>query len=318
MDIVTQGFLGAALASSAAPPRELRTAAVVGLAAGMLADVDAFIRSASDPLLTLEYHRHFTHALAFVPLGALIAALLLWPLLRTRLVFARLYLYALLGYCLSGFLDACTSYGTHVLWPFSDARTAFNIIAIVDPLFTLALLVPLVLALRRRQRKLAVVGLGLAALYLGVGVLQHHRALHALEQLAEKRGHSPQRMLVKPTFANLLLWRGLYIADGEVHADAIRAGLDVRSYPGESAALAEPSEQGAESRFATFTDGWLIRHPDQPARLGDARYAMLPTGLRPMWSLDQSSTTPRLVTDRSMSQLERRRFIDMLLGRSAS
>jgi len=316
MDIVTQGILGAALATSAAPPRELRTAAVVGLAAGMLADADALIHSASDPLLTLEYHRHFSHALVFVPVGALLAALLLWPLLRTRLAFSRLYLYALLGYCLSGLLDACTSYGTHVLWPLSDARTAFNIIAIVDPLFTLALLVPLVLALRRRRRMLAVLGIGLAAAYLGVGVLQHQRAMHALEQLAEQRGHSPQRMLVKPTLANLLLWRGLYLARGEIHVHAIRAGIEMRSYPGDSAAMAEPTGQGAEARFATFTDGWLIRHPEQPARLGDARYAMLPTDLRPIWSLDQNSNPTRLVTDRSMSRLERNRIVDMLLGRS--
>ena len=34
-----------------------------------------------DALLVLDYHRHFTHALAFVPFGALIAALLLWPCL---------------------------------------------------------------------------------------------------------------------------------------------------------------------------------------------------------------------------------------------
>ena len=317
MDIVTQGVLGAAMATSAAPARELRTAAVVGLAAGMLADADTLIRSSSDPLLTLEYHRHFSHALAFVPVGALLAALVLWPLLRTRLVFARLYLYALLGYCLSGFLDACTSYGTHVLWPLSDARTAFSIISIVDPLFTLALLVPLALALRRRQRTVALVGVVLAAAYLGVGVLQHGRAMHALEQLAAERGHSPQRILVKPTFANLLLWRGLYVSHGEIHANAIRAGLEMRSYQGDSAAVAEPARQGGEARFATFTDGWLNRHPEHPARLGDARYAMLPTGLRPMWSVEDSDETTHLLTDRSMSRLERRRFIDMLLGRPA-
>jgi inner membrane protein len=315
MDIVTQGVLGAALAATAAPPRELRAAALVGLAAGMLADADALIRSANDPLLTLEYHRHFSHALAFVPLGALLAAVLLWPLLRTRLAFRRLYLYSFLGYCLSGFLDACTSYGTHLLWPFSNARTAFNVIAIVDPVFTLALLVPLALALRRRRRAVAMVGIGLGALYLGVGVVQHHRALHALERVAEERGHRPQRMLVKPTFANLLLWRGLYVADGEVHAHAIRAGLVMRSYPGQRAALAEPAAHGPEARFATFADDWLIRHPGQPTRFDDARYAMLPTSLRPMWGLDVAGGTPRLVIDRSMSPAERSRFTGMLLGR---
>ena len=91
----------------------------------------------------------------------------------------------------------------------------------------------------------------------------------------------------------------------------------MRSYQGDSAALAEPARHGGEARFAAFTDGWLIRHPEHPARLGDARYAMLPTGLRPMWSVEDSDETTHLLTDRSMSRLERRRFIDMLLGRPA-
>ena len=42
---------------------------------GILPDADVFITSASDPLLAIEYHRGFTHALAFIPLGGAIAAL---------------------------------------------------------------------------------------------------------------------------------------------------------------------------------------------------------------------------------------------------
>ncbi len=40
----------------------------------VIPDMDVLIRSASDPLLAIEYHRHFTHALAFIPVGGLIAA----------------------------------------------------------------------------------------------------------------------------------------------------------------------------------------------------------------------------------------------------
>src|SRR5687768_7761326 len=132
MDLLTHGLVGAALAQSGAPREEARVAAGIGFLAGMLADADALITSASDPLLVLEYHRHFTHSLTFIPVGAAIAAAVLWPFMRSRLGFARLYVYALLGYALAGALDACTSYGTHLLWPFSDARQALSIIAVVD------------------------------------------------------------------------------------------------------------------------------------------------------------------------------------------
>ena len=89
------------------------------MVAGLLPDADALIYSASDPLLQLEYHRHFSHALVFIPFGAALATLLLWPLLRHHIPLGALYRYALLGYGTGGLLDACTSYGTHLLWPFS-------------------------------------------------------------------------------------------------------------------------------------------------------------------------------------------------------
>ena len=106
MDLLTQGLLGATMAQSGAKQQETRLATGIGFFAGIVADLDILIQSSNDPLLNIEFHRHFTHSLLFVPLGALIAALLLWPFLRKRLPFARLYWFALLGYCLSDVLAA--------------------------------------------------------------------------------------------------------------------------------------------------------------------------------------------------------------------
>ena len=129
--------------------------------AGLLADADILIRSSSDSLLTIEYHRHFTHSLVFIPVGAAIAMLLLWPFVRRHLPAGRLYLFCLAGFSMSGVLDAFTSYGTHLFWPFSDERVAFNIISIVDPVFTLILLVTLLAGLRLGHRRVALAGLAL-------------------------------------------------------------------------------------------------------------------------------------------------------------
>ena len=59
--------------------------------------------------------------------------LLLWPFLRDKLPSRFLYLYCFAGYLFSGFIDACTSYGTYLLWPASNERISWNIISIVDP-----------------------------------------------------------------------------------------------------------------------------------------------------------------------------------------
>lgn len=130
MDILTHGLLGGALAQSCSTKAETRSATLVGFLAALLADADARIQSDSDPLLTLEYHRQFTHSLIFIPVGALFVSLILWPVFKRfgqSLGFRRIYRYALLGCATSGVLDACTSYGTHLLWPFSDERVAWSV-----------------------------------------------------------------------------------------------------------------------------------------------------------------------------------------------
>ena len=74
MDPISQACVGAAAAQSFSWRTDLRTALWVGALGGFLPDADVLIRSTNDPLLSLEYHRHFTHALAFIPVGGLITA----------------------------------------------------------------------------------------------------------------------------------------------------------------------------------------------------------------------------------------------------
>jgi inner membrane protein len=332
MDLLTHGLVGAALAQSGAPREEARVAAGVGFLAGMLADADALITSAADPLLVLEVHRHFTHSLLFIPVGALIAAAVLWPFMRRQLRFPRLYLYALLGYALAGLLDACTSYGTHLLWPFSEGRQALSIIAVVDPLMTLAIGIPLAIGVVRRRPNAARLGLALGIGYLALGFVQHERAESAALALARERGHEPRQAFVKPTIGNLVLWRSTYIERGRIYADAIRPGplAVTRIFVGESAALFDPARDmpwappGSPARlqvdrFGKLSDGYLARHPHRPGLIGDARYAMLPTSVEPLWGIAFEAERPdaraEIVTDRTLTPEIRSRFLEMLLGR---
>src|SRR5690606_36976378 len=101
--------------------------------------------------LFMEYHRHFTHSLAFVPVGALVCAALLHRIVRGRLSFGRTYLFCLLGYGSHGLLDACTTSGTQLLWPFSGVRVAWSVVAVFDPLFTAPVLALVLLAAARRR-----------------------------------------------------------------------------------------------------------------------------------------------------------------------
>ena len=67
MDPLTQGVVGAALPQATRRKTQVGIAGAFGFVAGMAADLDVLIRSETDPLLFLEYHRQFTHSLIFVP-----------------------------------------------------------------------------------------------------------------------------------------------------------------------------------------------------------------------------------------------------------
>lgn len=296
MDPVTQATLGSALAQTAADGRRLRAFAVAGAVAGLAPDADILIRSATDPLLYLQFHRQFTHSLIFIPVGAAVCALLLHPLLRRRLRWRETALACLLGYASHGVLDACTSYGTQLLWPFSDLRVAWNWISVVDPLCSVPLLALTLLGVYQRRRVFAIAGLAWVIFYLGLGALQQERATAMARSLAAERGHEPVRLVVKPGFANLLVWKSLYEADGHFHADGIRAGIDARVCEGDRIeALApardlpwlEPGGQQARDldRFAWYADGWLAVDRETPHYVVDVRYAALPNRIEALWGL---------------------------------
>ncbi|MCY4343681.1 MAG: metal-dependent hydrolase [Gammaproteobacteria bacterium] len=297
MDPISQAAIGAVAPQAVLKREKIRVAALLGCLAGLAPDLDVLIQSPTDPLLFLEYHRQFTHALTFVPLGAAIVALALHGFARRRLRFRETYLACLLGYATHGLLDACTSYGTLLLWPFSDERVAWNNVSVVDPLFTLPLLSLAILAAVRRRRAFAIAGLVWALGYLAFGAVQHQRAEAAGTRLAAERGHDPVRLSAKTGFGNLLVWKVVYEHEGRFHIDGIRTGWAVTACPGATAVrldlrrdfpwLDPDSQQALDvERFRWFSSDYLARDPKLPHRIIDVRYSVVPNTVDPLWGID--------------------------------
>jgi inner membrane protein len=306
MDIITQGVIGAVAAQALARPEHQRRAAIAGGLGGLLPDADVLIRSAADPLLSLEFHRHFTHSLAFVPLGALIAATLAWGLLRCRVSWRALYLPSMIGWATHGLLDASTSYGTRLLWPFLDVRVAWNWISIIDPLFTVPLLCGCILGVRRLARRPPRIALLLAVTYLGLCALQHARALEVLTDTVALRGHvGATRLEAKPSLGNNVLFRCFYELEGEFQVDAVRVpwwgsprvfagkrhpALNAQEFS-ERFHLDAVQRQDIE-RFRHFSDDFLIEDPRFEGVVSDFRYAALPGSIAPLWGVEVTDLSP--------------------------
>ncbi len=295
MDPITHGLFGATIAMLAVRDRKhYPIAALAGCMGGMAPDLDIVIRSASDPLLAIVYHRHFTHAMVATPLVGAVVAGFLKLFVRDQMSFRNVWIFATLGAFMHGIIDATTAYGTHLFWPFTNRRDSWNIMAIIDPIVTVLLLIGVVAALRSKTKNILTVCAVLTACYFGFGALQKARVVDAMQDIAQKRGHTIAFSQVQPTIFNSILWRSVYVSSGRIYMDGIRSNVlgDIKRYPGTDVALFDTASLNDNSvqahdieRFRFFAAGLLARSKKDPLVIADMRYSGLPQEASPMWGI---------------------------------
>ena len=304
MDPITQGAFGAVFAQTQGNKKELAKAALIGAIAGVAPDLDVLIRSSNDSLLALEYHRHFTHSLLFIPFGGLIVSLILQPLLGRRLgiSFKQTLLWCIVGFATHGLLDGCTSYGTQLFWPLSDKRFAWDIISIIDPLVTLPLMTLIVLAGLSKARRYVAIAIVWLVLYFGFSSYQHQRALDEGQKLAVSRGLNVENIEAKPSFANILIWKIITTTKDTYHVDAVKIGwkeptiwegdtIKKLSIDRDLPWLDKNSQQAKDiERFRWFSTGYIALDQQHPNRVVDIRYSLLPQKIQALWGIKLSPT----------------------------
>jgi len=307
MDPISQGVVGASFAESFANNKTIRVAAICGLIGALVPDLDILIRSAHDPLLKLEYHRHFTHALFFIPFGALIVSFILWGLFfKKNHKFLEIYIYSFLGFATHGMIDAFTSYGTLLYWPFSNIRVAWNIISIVDPLFTLPLLLFAIISIVKKSPSIARIGIITACFYLMIGYFKHQEIKNILFKEAHKNNHEIEDYFIDPTIGNNITWRAIYKSQGKYYIYAIyipylkgkniHSGdvIDVIDTDTVFPTLDKDSQQRKDiKRFEHFTSKFIAMHPSNENVIIDLRYNIIPfSGKDSLWGIEVNPNTP--------------------------
>lgn len=334
MDPLSQAAFGASLSQSFAKDgKKQLSAIVIGALAGMAPDLDILINSDYDPLLFLEYHRQFTHSLVFIPFGALLCALVFYPFAKKKLSFKQIYFFSFLAYATHGLLDACTSYGTQLFWPFTNERVAWNVVSIIDPLFTLPVLFLIILAAFKKNSRYARMAFIYAVIFLSLGTIQKNRAENVLAELAMQRGHQIERSHVKPSFANRHLWKLIYEYDGRFYVDAVKLLWDTDIISGTSVQklnvqkefpwLPDNSQQAKDiERFRWFSDDYLAVSANDKKLISDVRYSFIPNNINSMWGIEINK---RLIDDgdydahvfyeinNNLDKETRDLFLDMLL-----
>ncbi|HEY0504711.1 MAG TPA: metal-dependent hydrolase [Lysobacter sp.] len=269
MDSLTQIVLGAALAAAIAPPRHRRAALLAGAALGTLPDLDVLPINliTDDPVARMTWHRGVSHSVLVLPW----VAWAIWAWFRRRggrvSQEPRRWFWAMQAALVTHpVLDAFTVYGTQLLWPLPMQPVMWSSVFIIDPLYTVWLLVACVLAWFGRERRFVqpvlIAGLALSTLYLGASLLAKQQVEREAERsLARLDLHRAPRFSVPMPF-NILLWRVVAMTpdgfvEGERSLVADHGPIRFRHYPSDTHALAQAADFPGVQRLKWFNRGFM-------------------------------------------------------------
>ncbi|UOD50875.1 metal-dependent hydrolase [Orrella daihaiensis] len=210
MDSVTQITLGAAVSVAVMGKRvPVWQSALWGAAAGTTPDLDVVV-DFGDAILNMTRHRAESHALLFLTIASpVFAGLAAWLGKRPDL-FKRWLLAFWLVFMTHVTVDYLTVYGTQLLQPFTDYPFGRGSIFIIDPLYTLPLLIGLFACLMSKSEKrfrFNTIGLTISSIYLiwGLGAQQYVESV--ARQSLPTTVSSESDILVTPSPLNSILWR---------------------------------------------------------------------------------------------------------------
>jgi inner membrane protein len=211
LDSLTHIAVGSAIGMAVMGRRLPRwKSAMWGAVCQTLPDLDTFIPH-GDPIRSMTFHRTESHSLFYLALASPLIAWLISRLQRTPEVpFGRWWLLVFLGLVLHPLLDLMTIYGTQLLLPFTDYPFGIGSIFIIDPLFSLPVLLGAVVALSwRSERALRwnAVGMTLSVLYLAWTLVAQQYVKSVVRTSLQAQHIDARGVEVDPTAFNTVLWR---------------------------------------------------------------------------------------------------------------
>lgn len=235
MDSLSQIVLGASVAHLTLGSKLGRGALLIGAALGTLPDLDVVIPY-DGAIANFTYHRGFSHSLFVLTLISLPIAWIChraYRRYRTRVLpsntvaLSQWWLGCWLVLITHPLLDGFTLYGTQLFWPLTPPPTAWGSAFIIDPLYTLPLLLGVVVAYRKSwavAKPFVMAGLTVSTCYLAWTLFAQSQVKHLVEAQLSKSQVQANRILIAP-FPTSLLWRVVVITDSQ-YLEGYRSLLD--------------------------------------------------------------------------------------------
>jgi inner membrane protein len=239
MDSLTQVVLGGAVGYAVLGSKVGRKAILWGAILGTLPDLDVFLPYSGE-VEAFTYHRGFSHSLI---VHLLISPIIVWLILKlhTHTQQYRKQWFYLVFLCLSthAILDSFTVYGTQLLWPLMGYPFGISNLFIIDPLYTLPLLVGLVVALLPKSTpstawRMNIFGIVISSVYIGWSLIAKVVIDQKVETALNQQGINATAYVSTPAPLTILLWRIVVMTNNqyyEGYASIFDAPKDVSLTP---------------------------------------------------------------------------------------
>lgn len=268
MDSLTHVFIGGAIAAAIAPRAHRGAALLAGAALNSLPDIDVLPLElfSDDPVVQMTWHRAATHSIFVLP----IVGWLIWSFFRARggrvhesptrwfwVMQATLLAHPL--------IDACTVYGTSLLWPLPGSPLMASSLFIADPVFTLPLVIACVLGWVWRGSSKGTValvgGLITSLLYLALAFGAKAQVEHAAQRALDAQGLGDAPRVSVPMPLNIALWRVVAMTpagfvEGQRSVVADTGPMEFKRRPSDVASLRAVRGYTAVRRLTHFNHGF--------------------------------------------------------------
>lgn len=288
MDSLTQFALGAVVSAACLGPRiGPRKAVLIGGVLGTLPDFDVFIPY-TDPVDSFVFHRGATHALF---IHALVTPLFGEGLMRLvkglRSARSLAYLTVFLCFATHAIIDAMTVYGTRLFWPFWTDPVGVGSIFIIDPLYSVPLLVALIWALcipawTTRIRSVTTIALLVSSIYMAGTMVLQAIAENRARTLFAEAGIKVDKVFAIAGPFNTVVWKVIGLEQDTYH-NLYLSFLDgdtppeIYSHSRGTDLLTCAANTPAMQKLIWFTDGFLrAEERDGHIMVADLRMGLTP------------------------------------------
>jgi len=286
LDSLTQIVLGAAVGEATLGKKVGNKALMYGAIAGTIPDLDVFFGNLTDTITAIEWHRGFSHSIVFCLILSPVLGWLVDKLERkANLGWKRwsfLFFWCLFTHPL---LDAFTTWGTQLFWPL-DYKIALNSIFVIDPFYTLPLLIFCIIILfkpkgSKSRRKLNRFSLLFSTFYLITTLVVKFMVNSKFESALKEQQIEYSQLSTRPAPFSILLWNAnIDTKDSYLIGDFSffdTQPIQFKAYPKNRSASADLETYRNVQRLIDISEGWyIIENKEGQWIFNDLRFGLIP------------------------------------------